>query len=118
MRCMSQPNVTIWFDGACPLCLREIGLMRRLDRRGAISFLDIGDSAARTVSCAGRRWAIVAWRGGLCGHVARHSTAAPAWHRGALAAGIVGAGRRLSRLPSCAAALAGLGAIKRFSFAV
>ena len=45
MRCMSQPNVTIWFDGACPLCLREIGLMRRLDRRGAISFLDIGDSA-------------------------------------------------------------------------
>ena len=45
MRCMSQPNVTIWFDGACPLCLREIGLMRRLDRRGAISFLDIDDSA-------------------------------------------------------------------------
>jgi predicted DCC family thiol-disulfide oxidoreductase YuxK len=34
------PDVTVWFDGTCPLCLREIALMRRLDRRGAISFVD------------------------------------------------------------------------------
>jgi predicted DCC family thiol-disulfide oxidoreductase YuxK len=33
--------VTVWYDGACPLCLREIGLMRRLDTRGAIDFIDI-----------------------------------------------------------------------------
>ncbi|WP_288015749.1 thiol-disulfide oxidoreductase DCC family protein [Blastomonas sp.] len=33
--------VTVWFDGACPLCLREIALMRRLDRRGAIAFVDL-----------------------------------------------------------------------------
>ena len=26
--------VKVWFDGACPLCLREIALMRRLDRLG------------------------------------------------------------------------------------
>lgn len=40
--------VTVWYDGACPLCIREIALMRRLDRRGAINFLDI---AAPAVSC-------------------------------------------------------------------
>lgn len=34
-------NVTVWFDGKCPLCLREIALMRRLDKRGAITFLDL-----------------------------------------------------------------------------
>ena len=34
-----QP-VTVWYDGACPLCLREIALMRRLDRAGRIRFID------------------------------------------------------------------------------
>jgi predicted DCC family thiol-disulfide oxidoreductase YuxK len=33
--------VKVWYDGACPLCLREIALMRRLDRRGAITFVDV-----------------------------------------------------------------------------
>lgn len=33
--------VTVWFDGGCPLCIREIALMRRLDRRGAIAFVDV-----------------------------------------------------------------------------
>ncbi len=37
---MASPRVTIWFDGACPLCLREIALMRRLDKQGAIAFID------------------------------------------------------------------------------
>lgn len=32
--------LTVWHDGACPLCRREIALMRRLDRRGAITFVD------------------------------------------------------------------------------
>ena len=38
-----SPNrkVTVWYDGECPLCLREIGLMRRLDTRGAIEFIDV-----------------------------------------------------------------------------
>ena len=26
-------RVTVWFDGDCPLCLQEIALMQRLDRR-------------------------------------------------------------------------------------
>jgi predicted DCC family thiol-disulfide oxidoreductase YuxK len=37
--------VTVWYDGACPLCLREIPLMRRLDRRGAITFVDVAAGA-------------------------------------------------------------------------
>ena len=37
--------VKVWYDGACPLCLREIALMRRLDRRGAITFIDVAAGA-------------------------------------------------------------------------
>ena len=43
---MTQAQLTVWFDGTCPLCLREIALMRRLDRRGAIDFIDIGAAGA------------------------------------------------------------------------
>lgn len=35
--------LTVWFDGACPLCRREIALMRRLDRRGRIEFVDVAE---------------------------------------------------------------------------
>ncbi|RYB03927.1 thiol-disulfide oxidoreductase DCC family protein [Lichenibacterium ramalinae] len=35
-------KLTVWFDGGCPLCRREIALMRRLDRAGAIAFVDLG----------------------------------------------------------------------------
>ena len=39
-------KLTVWFDGGCPLCRREIGLMRRLDRRGRIEFIDVtGDGS-------------------------------------------------------------------------
>lgn len=41
-----DPRLTVWFDGACPLCLREIALMKRLDRRGAIQFLDVASEDA------------------------------------------------------------------------
>ena len=33
-------RVTVWHDGNCPLCRREIAMMRRLDRRGRIEFID------------------------------------------------------------------------------
>lgn len=36
-----EPAVTVWYDSACPLCLREIRFMRRLDRRRAIRFVDV-----------------------------------------------------------------------------
>jgi predicted DCC family thiol-disulfide oxidoreductase YuxK len=38
-----------WYDGGCPLCRREIALMRRLDRRGVIHFIDV--SATRQAAC-------------------------------------------------------------------
>lgn len=44
---MPAPELTVWFDGDCPLCRREIGMMRRLDRRGAIHFVDVaGDETS------------------------------------------------------------------------
>lgn len=42
----SPDRVTVWFDAECPLCVREIALMRRLDRRGAIEFINVHDGAA------------------------------------------------------------------------
>jgi len=46
MRRMTK--LTVWHDGDCPLCRAEIALMRRLDTRGAIDFVDAteaGDGA-------------------------------------------------------------------------
>ena len=34
-------DLLVWYDGGCPLCRREIGLMQRLDRRRAIRFMDV-----------------------------------------------------------------------------
>lgn len=39
----------VWFDGACPLCQREIAFMKRLDRTNAINFVDV--SGAGDPSC-------------------------------------------------------------------
>lgn len=50
-------SLTVWHDGGCPLCRREIALMRRLDRRGAITFIDASDG---TSVCPGDRQALLA----------------------------------------------------------
>jgi predicted DCC family thiol-disulfide oxidoreductase YuxK len=39
-------KLTVWYDGACPLCIREIALMRRLDWRRAIQFVDLAPNDA------------------------------------------------------------------------
>ncbi|MCZ8321401.1 MAG: thiol-disulfide oxidoreductase DCC family protein [Novosphingobium sp.] len=44
----SPPSLDVWYDGNCPLCRREIALMRRLDRRGRIHFIDV---ASETTDC-------------------------------------------------------------------
>lgn len=36
-----SPALTIWYDGACPLCIREIALMKRLDSTERINFIDL-----------------------------------------------------------------------------
>ena len=51
-------NLIVWFDGDCPLCRREIALMRRLDRRGAIDFIDL--RSASTDACPADRSALLA----------------------------------------------------------
>ena len=37
-------RLIVWHDGGCPLCSREIGLMRRLDWWGAIDFVDLSQT--------------------------------------------------------------------------
>ena len=44
----SDSPVKVWYDGACPLCLREIGVMRRLDSCGAITFIDVSEGGDLT----------------------------------------------------------------------
>jgi predicted DCC family thiol-disulfide oxidoreductase YuxK len=51
-------NLIVWFDGDCPLCRREIALMRRLDRRGSIDFIDV--SSASPEACPVDRTALLA----------------------------------------------------------
>lgn len=36
-------SVLVWYDGACPLCAREIAVMRQLDWRHRIAFVDASD---------------------------------------------------------------------------
>ncbi len=41
-------QLIVWYDGSCPLCRREVALIRRLDRTDAVHFVDAtGDD----VSC-------------------------------------------------------------------
>ena len=38
-----QYPLSVFFDGDCPICLREINFMRRLNRRGRVNFIDFAD---------------------------------------------------------------------------
>jgi predicted DCC family thiol-disulfide oxidoreductase YuxK len=38
--------ITVWYDGGCPLCVREIALMRWFDWRSAIHFVDVANEDA------------------------------------------------------------------------
>lgn len=51
-------NLTVWHDGTCPLCRAEIALMRRLDTRGAITFVDATEAGAD--ACPRDRGALLA----------------------------------------------------------
>ena len=37
----AAPELTVLFDGGCPLCVREVTFLRGRDRRGALGFVDI-----------------------------------------------------------------------------
>jgi len=34
-------DIEVFFDGDCPLCIREINMLRRLDKKSKIKFTDI-----------------------------------------------------------------------------
>ena len=37
----ASPELTVLFDGGCPLCMREVTFLRERDRQGALGFVDI-----------------------------------------------------------------------------
>lgn len=46
----SPPQVTVWYDNDCPLCVREIHLMHRLDSREVINFVSIQGATGCPIS--------------------------------------------------------------------
>lgn len=40
-------RVEVFYDGECPLCLREVKLLRWMDRKDRIQFTDIAESSFR-----------------------------------------------------------------------
>ncbi len=48
-------DVEVFYDGDCPLCSREIRMLRRRDRRGRIRFVDIAAPDFDPAS-TGRTW--------------------------------------------------------------
>ena len=40
----SAPELTLLFDGGCPLCVREVRFLQRRDRQARLGFVDIDAS--------------------------------------------------------------------------
>ncbi len=43
-RVNGQALVTVWWDSSCPLCTKEISLLKRLDKQNNIDFIDLFQS--------------------------------------------------------------------------
>ena len=41
MTASAVPAIEVFFDGDCPLCTKEVAMVRRLDRRARVRFTDI-----------------------------------------------------------------------------
>ena len=51
---VSDPKLTVFYDGACPLCVREISMLRRLDGGKRIAFEDVSPPDAEPSCPIGR----------------------------------------------------------------
>ncbi len=52
-------QLTVYYDGGCPLCRREIGFYQRLDRAGRIGWSDVSrDASALAAEGIGQREAL------------------------------------------------------------
>lgn len=95
----ARPALTVFYDGACPLCRREIGFYRRLNGADRIEWIDLSEGKAESVAP------------GLC-----RSEALKRFHvrlpNGRLASGARGFAELWSALPS----FRWLGAAARTSF--
>lgn len=47
---MAPYPLTVFFDGACPICAREIALMKRMDQQRQLEFNDFSSVAYDTAS--------------------------------------------------------------------
>ena len=53
---MSEAEITILYDGECPLCTRELAMLKRIDRgRGRLGAIDIAAEGFEA-SRYGRDW--------------------------------------------------------------
>lgn len=55
---MTAPELTIYFDGSCPLCRREIALYRGLSARETLQWVDVsaGQPLGEGLSCEAAMW--------------------------------------------------------------
>jgi predicted DCC family thiol-disulfide oxidoreductase YuxK len=56
----AEPALTLLYDGGCPLCLREVNVLRQRDRHGAIRFVDLDDPDYDP-----QRWGGISYREGM-----------------------------------------------------
>lgn len=47
----NAPELELFFDGGCPLCRREVAMLRRWDKRAAIRFTDIDSPDFCSADC-------------------------------------------------------------------
>ncbi len=48
---MASPDLTVYYDGACPLCRREIAFYERREHAGVIEWVDISRTPDAPAAC-------------------------------------------------------------------
>ncbi|HMN94805.1 MAG TPA: DUF393 domain-containing protein [Hydrogenophaga sp.] len=73
----ARPTLTVYFDGSCPLCRREIALYQRLPSRQTVAWVDVSQPVdcgeGLTCATAMRRFHVRDERGRLLGGAAAFS---------------------------------------------